>query len=238
MINIQRDVTNPPLCLETEKKRELSGKIKDGNYRCDKVIERIKTDFFNKCYICENCKPTSINVEHFRPHKSKNIDLKFSYSNLFFACAHCNNCKSDDFENILDCTNTNEDVENWIDYRIEPMEGVKAEFSISETNKNASWDKARIDETIKLLDRVFNGEHTNIKEIESENLRSLLIEDVSIFYQIIRKFSKNQYHSAEQKEHVDFIKSEIRKDSNFTAFKRSIIKRSPKLKQEFEKYFD
>ena len=238
MINIQRDASNPPLCLEIEKQKELSGKTKDANYRCETVVKRISDDFFKKCYICENGKPTSINVEHFRPHKSKNIDLKFNYSNLFFACAHCNNCKSDDFENILDCTNSNEDVENWIDYKVEPMEDAKAEFSISERNKNSSWDEARIKETIRLLEKIYNGEHTDIKEVEGENLRNLLIEEIFLFYEKVKEFNKNKKFPKDNADNIKFIKLEIRKDSNFTAFKRSIIKRSSKLKEEFEKYFD
>ena len=73
-----------PDCLEQEKLK------KNGDYKCGDVLDRLKADFKNKCYICERSKPQSINVEHFRPHCGDR-DLKFSWNNLFWACSHCNN---------------------------------------------------------------------------------------------------------------------------------------------------
>ena len=52
-----------PKCLETKKNKT------NGDYKCGNVLERIKNDFNNKCYICEYKEPETINIEHFRPHK-------------------------------------------------------------------------------------------------------------------------------------------------------------------------
>ena len=51
-----------PDCLEIEKAKV------NGDYKCANVIERIKNDFKNKCYICEYKEPVAINIEHFRSH--------------------------------------------------------------------------------------------------------------------------------------------------------------------------
>ncbi len=59
-----------PKCLETKKNKT------NGDYKCGNVLERIKNDFNNKCYICEYKEPETINIEHFRPHKG-DIHLKF-----------------------------------------------------------------------------------------------------------------------------------------------------------------
>ncbi|MCP5046806.1 MAG: HNH endonuclease, partial [bacterium] len=72
------------------------------------VLERVKRDFKNKCYICEYKEPPSINIEHFLPHRGDK-DLKFDWDNLFWSCAHCNNTKGDKFDNILNCTNPEHD---------------------------------------------------------------------------------------------------------------------------------
>lgn len=69
-----------PDCLETEKAKAY------GDYKCKNVLERIKTDFKNKCYLCEYKEPVAINVEHFRPHEGDK-DLKFDWNNLFWSCS-------------------------------------------------------------------------------------------------------------------------------------------------------
>jgi len=96
--------SNPaPECLEVEKAKA------NGDYKCDNVLEKIKIDFKNKCYICNYKEPVTINVEHFRPHKGDK-NLKFQWENLFWSCGHCNNIKLDNYIDIIDCTNVNEAV--------------------------------------------------------------------------------------------------------------------------------
>jgi 5-methylcytosine-specific restriction endonuclease McrA len=79
------------------------------------VLNRIQTDFRNKCYLCEFKAPTNINTEHFFPHKG-NVDLKFDWNNLFYCCGHCNNTKGDrpEFDEILNCTIEADEIESKI----------------------------------------------------------------------------------------------------------------------------
>ena len=234
MINIKRDTSNPPLGLAKEKQKEINGG--EGNYRCEDVVSRIKYDFYNKCYICESPKPTSINVEHFLPHLGgTNIDLKFDFSNLFYACQHCNNCKSGNFDNILNCTDDNEDVEMWIELFVELVEGSRVKISITPQGEN-SGNRTKVENTIHLLERIYNGEHTAIKTEESDNLRNFLIDEMWVFYGNIRKLMSNIRYPQEQKESEEFIRLNVRNDSNFTGFKRWVIRRNKNLKA-FESFF-
>jgi len=98
MINVIRSQP-APTCLSIEKKK------KNGDYKCAEVLKRLIIDFKNKCYICEQNEPTTINIEHLKPHKG-NKELKFDWNNLFLSCGHCNNVKSLKYENIIDCTDS------------------------------------------------------------------------------------------------------------------------------------
>ena len=43
------------------------------DYRSEKVLLILQEDFLDKCYICEEKAPTTINVEHFRSCKITSI---------------------------------------------------------------------------------------------------------------------------------------------------------------------
>jgi 5-methylcytosine-specific restriction endonuclease McrA len=83
-----------PDCLSEQKK------LKTGKYDCGKVLQLLSKDFHNKCYLCEDKDITSINIEHFVP-KSLGKDFKFDWKNLLFACRHCNEIKSNDYNTIV-----------------------------------------------------------------------------------------------------------------------------------------
>lgn len=56
MINVEKSQPAPE-CLALEKLK------KDGDYGCKDVRLRLKHDFFNKCYICEEKAPSSIVIK-------------------------------------------------------------------------------------------------------------------------------------------------------------------------------
>ncbi len=53
MIKINKSGLPQGIIIKTEK-----------DYRSEKVLSILQQDFFNKCYVCEEKEPTSINVEH------------------------------------------------------------------------------------------------------------------------------------------------------------------------------
>lgn len=196
---------------------------KSGKYNNKDVMDRLKQDFCSKCYICEY-KSTSIVVEHFKPHKN-NIDLKFDWDNLFLACNHCNSAKGDKFGNILNCTIKTDCVDTAISYNFIPFPKEKLQFIPQNTNKKTHH-------TVLLLDRVFNQDFTATKSIESVNLRDKLLDNIYDFQKLLIDYYEN-----ENKEYfLEQIKSQLNKSSEFTAFKRQIIRNSEYYKRDFEKY--
>jgi uncharacterized protein (TIGR02646 family) len=212
-----------PECLETEKVKA------SGDYKCGDVLERIKTDFKNKCYICGYKEPVTINVEHFRPHKGNN-DLKFRWENLFWSCSHCNNSKLDNYDDIIDCTNQDEDIENRLKITMKPFP--KETVTIEPLDQNQSTLS-----TVELLNAVFNGT-TKLKTIEASNLRNKILEDILDFQEYLNNYYKDGFDADDKANFLAHIKRHLKKSSNFTAFKRSIIRENEVMNADFEQYFD
>ncbi len=212
-----------PECLAIEKEKA------DGDYKCDNVLTKIKEDFKNKCYICEYKEPETINVEHFRPHNG-NKDLKFSWDNLFWSCSHCNNTKLDKYDDILNCTDLNDDVENKLKYIIKPFpfEEVKIEELDNSPDTLA---------TKELLIAVYNGT-TKLKTIESANLRNKLLDEIVAFQGLLYDYFLDTNSADDLEYFLIKIRGHINRASNFTAFKRWIILDNEKLRAEFEQYFE
>ena len=82
MVRVKRSMPAPE-SLEIEKNKA------SGSYEKTDVVERLRKDFHNKCYICEMDNLQDPQVEHLRPHfNGKNIDLKFDWNNLFWSCGY------------------------------------------------------------------------------------------------------------------------------------------------------
>ncbi len=207
-----------PACLTVEKQKA------NGDYKCGDVLSRTRDDFRNKCYICEYKAPSTINVEHFKSHQG-NKDLKFDWNNLFYACGHCNNIKGHHYDDILNCTDKNDLVDEWIRYDIKPFPGEKAKI---EALKNT----IKVKKTVELLQKAYNG-HTTLKAIEAANIRQVLIEEVRDFGNNLDIYFKNGY----PQDYKEAMKKEIQRQlspySPFTAFKKWIVRENGVLMQEF-----
>ena len=63
MVKIERSLLAPPsLAIEAKKA--------NGSCTQQDVIDQLKHDFHNKCYICELSDLSDPNVEHLLPHKN------------------------------------------------------------------------------------------------------------------------------------------------------------------------
>ncbi len=212
-----------PDCLEIEKAKA------NGDYKCANVLERIKIDFKNKCYICEYKEPETINVEHFRPHEGDK-GLKFDWNNLFWSCSHCNNTKLAKYENILNCTNLIHDIENKLKYIFKPFPFEHVQIIELDNEPETLITK-------DLLIAVYNGT-TKLKTIESANLRNKLLEEIMNFQGLLVDYFRDTNSVEDLEYFLIKIRGHIHRGSNFTAFKRWIILENEKLKDEFEKHFD
>lgn len=180
------------------------------DYNTPEVVQRLVNDFHNKCYICEQKESTSINVEHFVSCK-KGDALRLDWNNLFLSCAHCNNIKSNKYNNLLNCTKIEDKVDTVISYKIDSFPTAKLTFKVEVLSDKATETKA-------LLEKCFNGEHTTLKKIEGSNLRSALLQEIRVFQNLIF-----EYENIESDATLEKIKYHLSNKSAFTAFKRWII---------------
>lgn len=212
-----------PNCLEIEKNKA------NGDYKCGDVLDRIKNDFKNKCYICGYSEPATINVEHFRPHRNDK-ELRFRWENLFWSCGHCNNTKSDNYDDIIDCTDPRENVESRIKITMKPYP--KEVVKIEALDGNLSTIS-----TVELLQAVFNGT-TKLKTIEASNLRNKVLQDIKEFQKYLLDYYNDGFDEEEKNYFLTHIKRHLKKSSNFTSFKRWIIRENEVMRADLEQYFD
>lgn len=210
-----------PACLEIEKEK------KNGDYKCGDVLTRIRTDFRNKCYLCENKAPTSINVEHFQSHRG-NKDLMFDWYNLFFSCAHCNNIKLALYDYILNCTNANDRVDEWIHYEMKPFPHEKVKLKVLQ-------DDERVKNTVELLHKIYNG-HTVLKTIEAGNIRQKILEEIRYFQGWLVKYYREGLEASDRENIKREIKLCLSPYAPFTAFKKWIIRDNEVLHQDFSEF--
>ena len=99
MVKIDRNPT-APLSLSIEKQKA------NGVYNKADVIQQLKEDSNDKCYICELKGLSDPEVEHLKPHHGRKIaERVFDWNNLFYVCPHCNNLKKEAKydDKIIDC---------------------------------------------------------------------------------------------------------------------------------------
>jgi hypothetical protein len=185
----------------------------NGSYREEDVLLRLQSDFFNKCYLCEDKELTSINVEHFAPHRG-NKALKFDWNNLFFACFHCNNIKSDRYENILNCTAAADGVDTKIYYAINSFPKEVVTIAAREQNDE------RVNNTVRLLSAVYNGT-SSMKKLESHNLRKKIVREINEFQKLLLAYFEPDSNREALKPQIE---AHLQATSAFTAFKRWIVR--------------
>jgi hypothetical protein len=222
VINITKSSTIPN-SLSIEKAKSSSE-----NYRSEDVIQQLKTDFHNKCYLCEDYAPSTINVEHFVPHRG-NRDLMFDWFNLFYACGHCNNVKGDVYNNLVNCTDTSHKITDWIQFSIHPYPKEKVLIQ-------SKYEDIKVKNTVELLLKIYNGEHTGLKTVEGENIRERLIDEMVKFTKRLKKYSKPSVSFDDKERYRKRIQEMLSVKSPFTAFKVWVVKSNPYLFKEFQTF--
>lgn len=227
-----------PECLEEEKQKSR------GTCYCDdgsddlsgNVLHRLKIDFKNKCYLCQTRRPSNINIEHFIPHRNDK-DLKFAWSNLFYACPHCNNTKqmlqaNPQFGDLLNCTDPTHDVENKLRYVLDPF---SREYVIIE----ALDDSPIVHNTRELLMRIFNGltsegaSTTPLKFVEAGNIRDDLSDELTKLEDALDEYDESEDDEVARARLKREIAGYLGKESSFTSFKRWIVRDDPIWSVEF-----
>lgn len=205
MVKIERSFPAPK-SLEEEAKKAT------GRYDRPDVIERLEKDFHNKCYICEIKELQDPNVEHLLPHKNgKYPDRKFDWENLFWSCAHCNSVKNNEKydEGIMDCCKT--DPEKFLCFRLQ-NDDVTVEM------KNPDDDVQK--RTAMLVEETFSLKNTGMRTYASANRLKQLQKEMDILYKQLEKLRR----VPESKVHMRIVRSLLRRETAFAAFKRCYVR--------------
>jgi uncharacterized protein (TIGR02646 family) len=205
MVKVDRTFPAPE-SLERESKK------KTGSYSEPDVVEQLKKDFHNKCYICEINELQDPQVEHLLPHKDgKHPERKFDWNNLFWACGHCNNVKNQrKYDNgIIDCCK--EDPEELIYFGL-----LNEEIQIYARDKEN--EKAIL--TAQLVTEVFNLKNTGMRIYKSEQRFQELNQEMNKLYDTLEEMNENP----ESKFVLRKLKALLRRESKFAAFKRNYIR--------------
>ena len=206
MVKIQRSFP-APASLETEI-RNPSG----GSYSEADVLQRLKEDFHDKCYICELRELQDPEVEHLLPHKNRTYPERvFDWNNLFWACGHCNKVKNQRKydEGVLDCCN--QDPEEVISFRLQ-------ENKVIVGAKNAEDSTAVL--TAMLVEEVFNLKNTAMRDYKRDFRFRKLNEEMNILYDNLEEMKKNP----ESRIIMRKLKALLRRESQFAAFKRAYVR--------------
>ena len=223
MIKIERRETDKTrLAVESLVKEKSKAR---GKYNTPEVIEALQEVFYRKCYICENKKVTSWEVEHLRPHGG-NLDLKFDWNNLFWSCSHCNHIKGTSYTPILDCTKI--EVDEIIAFRKGGYFGTKESLTFDIVYEGTVSQELNM--TCELLRRVYFGK-TAQERVGAKIVHNAVLVELSTFKNYVREY--NSALGEDKKDLFCKITLELKSNSSFAAFKRWIIRDNPDWCNDF-----
>lgn len=185
-------------------------------YDGEDVKEQLLQDHYDKCYICERIRDTDFEIEHYRSEKH-HPGLRQDWSNLFLSCRYCNGKKLQYFDNTLNplIVNIEEEVEQKIDYP-----NKQAVF----TSQDAT---AAHNETIRLLERIFNGTY-KIRKIKEERFFEYVLGEMNRFQKLA-----GDYLITPTPQNEKAVRDELAVDKEFLGFKYWVIKSDATLSTTF-----
>lgn len=205
--------------------------LKKNGYLEEDVLISLRNIFSDKCYICEIKDPTSLNVEHFDPHKG-DIDKKHDWKNLFFVCGRCNNIKLAKYTNLLDCTDPDTDVFAALRH-IPPLTPYQEKLIIQATDSDP-----KTQETARLVDEVFNTNATINKKITGAYLRKKVFQRYNKFIELLNIYYDEELSQEKREEAASRMKQTVSKKTEFSAFIRWIVMEDEDLKKILYQHFD
>lgn len=208
MVKVERSFPAPE-SLEAEAKK------KNGSYSQPDVIRQLKSDFHNKCYICELNDLQDPQVEHLLPHKNgKFPERKYDWNNLFWSCSHCNNVKNQQKYDagIIDCCAV--DPEDLICFTL-------SEEEIQVRARRTDDEKAAL--TSELIMEVFNLKNTGMRIYKSEMRVQELNREMNKLYDALEELAQHP----NSKFALRKASALLRRESRFAAFKRNYIRENP-----------
>lgn len=189
------------------------------HYDGQDIQEALFNDHHGKCYLCEQQTGKNFEIEHLKP-KAPGYSplLEFSWTNLFLSCKYWNGRKPNSFD-ILNPTTIN--IEDIISHRID-LYSKKVEFHSSQTDIN-------VQQTIELLDKLFNGK-SQIRDKRGQILYEDLQREISFFFEMLLHYKSNK-----NEENKQIIIDCLHISKEFLGFKYWIIKEN-RMDNEFKDF--
>lgn len=217
MVKVERTFPAPEsLAIESRKK--------NGSYSGNDVIEQLRKDFHEKCYICEMGELQDPQVEHLLPHKNGIYpERKFDWENLFWSCGHCNSVKNQNKydEGIIDCCVV--DPEEVLEFYV-TKEGVEINSKCIEDEK--------VLRTAELITEIFDMKNTGMRVYKSEMRLKKLEEEMNVLYINLDKMKNMPKSPIIMRK----LKALLRRESAFAAFKRGYVRKHLQEYPDLEEY--
>ena len=192
----------------------------------DDVKNQLSIDFYNKCYLCE-FSATSLEVDHFKP-KSVHQHLIQDWANLFLCCRYCNSTKYASDHILLDCTDVEHKVEQLI-LHILDLDNDNITFLVNDNYsdyiKNSGLSEA-VDNTKKLLEKIFNKNKSGMYDKDTKNLRKHLAQNFNKLKELLLFYEHFPDCAGVDLDIHKRLKEELSKKADFSAFKRYFIEMS------------
>jgi uncharacterized protein (TIGR02646 family) len=185
------------------------------------IQKALLEDQHGKCYLCEQSTHKDFQIEHFKA-QADFTDSKYNWSNLFLSCGFCNGRKSNKYS-LLEPTSHN--IEDHISHALD-FANKKVVFAINSSPDEI--DYALANDTIQLLNRLFNGKG-NIRDVKAQTLYEDLQREINFFLSLLNEYGKNSNNENRQR-----IKDCLLISKEFLAFKYWILKGLPDFYAVFE----
>ena len=178
------------------------------------VLDQLFADQHDKCYVCEMKVKQFYQVEHLKSQEHFE-ELKFNWTNLLLSDGYCNGKKKENFDDILNPNQVN--IEDVIEQRID---------SINRTALFVSSDTSiPTQQTIKLLNRIFNGTYSpKLRKKREEEFYKEVEQKFNAFNKIVLDYLTNPNLQTE-----NAVREELAIDKELLGFKYWVIKDTPKL---------
>ncbi|WP_289335567.1 HNH endonuclease [Acinetobacter baumannii] len=205
--------------IRSEQPKTWSGK----NYNDPILVEQLRKDFFSKCYLCEQTDFGNLNIEHFRPHKGKDSNLKLDWNNLYYACSHCNSIKGSRYEDLLDCCNDSHNVDVAIALEAPSVPSGRVKVTNTIDSNSPLFELAN--KTANLLDQCYNNKNSGTQAIAHHNLIEKILDAYNDLTYLRLKLKKNYDKNTEfeNKQLIEKINNMVKPNYPFSAFWRHYV---------------
>lgn len=200
-------------------------------YDSQDVYDALNEIFFYKCYLCETKEPHDVNVEHFSAHMG-DLNKKYDWNNLYLVCSRCNNIKGAHYNNLLNCCDVHEDVFKAIKH-LPPITPYAKSVQIV-----AMRDDEKSRETVELLEKIYNSEHTANKRVSGSFLRRKVFDQYNLLLDQINAYYAPVATPEDKKRAIARIQVLIDRASPYSAFIRWCILEDEELGPLFVKLMD